>query len=54
MVEEDSIDGLILVYTELSLVLTKNEFGMLFLNNTKIYFESMIKYCLYEKQGFLC
>lgn len=46
MVDEESIQGLILGCTELPLILTRDEFGIPFLNTTKIHVESAIKYCL--------
>jgi aspartate racemase len=49
MIDENSIDGLILGCTELPLILTKDELGIPFLNTTKIHVESIIKYYLDEK-----
>lgn len=46
MVDEDLIQGLILGCTELPLILTEEEFGIPFLNTTKIHVESVIRYCL--------
>lgn len=46
LVDEDSIQGLILGCTELPLNLTRDEFGIPFLNTTKIHVESAIRYCL--------
>ena len=46
MVDEDLIQGLILGGTELPLILTEDEFGIPFLNTTKIHVESVIRYCL--------
>lgn len=46
MIDENSIEGLILGCTELPLILTKDEFGIPFLNTTKIHVESIIRYCL--------
>ena len=46
MLDEDSIEGLILGCTELPLILTKDAFGIPFLNTTKIHVESIIKKCL--------
>ena len=46
MVDEDMIQGLILGCTELPLILTEDEFGIPFLNTTKIHVESVIRYCL--------
>jgi len=48
MVNEELIQGLILGCTELPLILTKDEFGIPFLNTTKIHVESAIRYCLGE------
>jgi aspartate racemase len=48
MIEKDSIEGLILGCTELPLILTKDEFGIPFLNTTKIHAESAVRYCLSE------
>jgi aspartate racemase len=49
MIIEDTIEGLILGCTELPLILTKDEFGIPFLNTTKIHVDSVIKYCLMGK-----
>lgn len=46
MVDQDTIDALILGCTELPLILTKNEFGIPFLNTTAIHCESIIEYCI--------
>ncbi|MDD4239762.1 MAG: amino acid racemase [Desulfotomaculaceae bacterium] len=46
MVDEESIQGLILGCTELPLILTRDQFGIPFLNTTKIHVESAIRYCL--------
>lgn len=46
MVDEDLIQGLILGCTELPLILTEDEFGIPFLNTTKIHVENVIRYCL--------
>jgi aspartate racemase len=46
MIVEDSIQGLIIGCTELPLILTKDEFGIPFLNTTKIHVDSVIRYCL--------
>lgn len=43
MLDEDSIEGVILGCTELPLILTKDEFSIPFLNTTKIHVESIIK-----------
>jgi len=46
MIDEDLIEGIILGCTELPLILTKDEFGIPFLNTTKIHVESIINYYL--------
>jgi aspartate racemase len=46
MVQQDKIDSLILGCTELPLILTKDEFGIPFLNTTAIHCESIIEYCI--------
>jgi len=46
MIKEDLIEGIILGCTELPLILTKDEFGIPFLNTTKIHVESIINFCL--------
>ncbi len=48
MIVKESIQGLILGCTELPLILKKDEFGIPFLNTTKIHAESAVKYCLFE------
>jgi len=48
MVDEDSIQGVILGCTELPLILTKDEFGIPFLNTTRIHVDSAIRYCLMD------
>jgi len=50
MINENSIEGVILGCTELPLILTKDEFGIPFLNTSKIHVESIIKYCLNENE----
>ena len=45
MIDDDSIQGLILGCTELPLILTKDEFGIPFLNTTQIHVESVLNYC---------
>lgn len=47
LIEDNSIEGIILGCTELPLILTKDEFGIPFLNTTKIHVESIIKYYLH-------
>lgn len=44
MINDNSIDGIILGCTELPLILTKSEFGVPFFNTTKIHVESIVKY----------
>ncbi|AHF06003.1 aspartate/glutamate racemase family protein [Desulfitobacterium metallireducens] len=46
MIDEESIQGLVLGCTELPLILTKDAFGIPFLNTTKIHVDSAIRYCL--------
>lgn len=46
MIDDDGIEGLILGCTELPLILTKDEYGIPFLNTTKIHAESAVRYCL--------
>jgi len=46
MIDDDLIEGIILGCTELPLILTKSEFGIPFLNTTKIHVESIVKYYL--------
>lgn len=50
MIAENSIQGLILGCTELPLILKKDEFGIPFLNTTKIHVESIIEKYLHNKQ----
>jgi len=44
MAEEESIEGLILGCTELPLILKNDEYGITFLNTTKIHVDSVIDY----------
>ena len=46
MIDEDLIKGIILGCTELPLILTKNEFGIPFINSTRVHVESIIQYYL--------
>ncbi|UCG91787.1 MAG: amino acid racemase [candidate division WOR-3 bacterium] len=46
MIDSASIQGVILGCTELPLILTKDEFGIPFLNTTRIHVESAVSYCL--------
>jgi aspartate racemase len=46
MVEKHSIDACILGCTELPLILTKDEFGIPFLNTTAIHAQSIVEYCM--------
>lgn len=48
MIKKDSIQGLILGCTEIPLILSKDDFGIPFLNTTKIHAESAVRYCLSE------
>ena len=45
MIDEDSIDGLILGCTELPLILEKDEYGIPFLKTTAIHIDSIVDYC---------
>ncbi|UCG29196.1 MAG: amino acid racemase [candidate division WOR-3 bacterium] len=49
MIDDDGIKGLILGCTELPLILTHDDFGIPFLNTTKIHALSAIRYCLTGK-----
>jgi aspartate racemase len=46
MVDMNGIDSLILGCTELPLILTKNEFGIPFLNTTAIHCEAIVAHCV--------
>lgn len=46
MIEQESIDSVILGCTELPLILDRDEFGILFLNTTAIHVDSIVKYCI--------
>jgi aspartate racemase len=46
MIDDDGIEGLILGCTELPLILTMDEFGIPFLNTTKIHVDGIVRYCL--------
>ncbi len=46
MIDEDSIDGLILGCTELPLILEKDEYGIPFLKTTAIHVDSIVDYCI--------
>lgn len=48
MIERHSIDALILGCTELPLILTKDAFGIPFLNTTAIHAESIVNFCIGE------
>lgn len=48
MIDDEAIEGLILGCTELPLILTKDEFGIPFLNTTKIHVDSIIRHCLID------
>lgn len=45
MIIEDSIDSLILGCTELPLILDMDEYGVPFLNTTRIHIDSIVQYC---------
>lgn len=51
MIDSASIQGLIVGCTELPLILTKDEFGIPFLNTTRIHAESVVRYCLKIEDG---
>jgi aspartate racemase len=46
MIDRGAIDGIILGCTELPLILTRDAFGIPFLNTTRIHAESVVQYCL--------
>ncbi len=46
MIGRHSIDALILGCTELPLILTKDAFGIPFLNTTAIHAESIVNFCI--------
>ena len=46
MIDEDSIDGLIIGCTELPLTLKKDEYGIPFLKTTAIHIDSIVDYCI--------
>ncbi|MDO9515697.1 MAG: amino acid racemase [Syntrophales bacterium] len=46
MLDEDSIQGLILGCTELPRILDKEEYGIPFLNTTAIHIEGIVRYCI--------
>jgi len=48
MIDEQSIDSLILACTELPLILDKDEYGIPFLSTTASHVESIVEYCLSE------
>ncbi|MDP4090278.1 MAG: amino acid racemase [Bacillota bacterium] len=48
MIDDNSIEGVILGCTELPLILTKEKFGIPFFNTTRIHVESIIEYYLYK------
>jgi len=53
MIDSASIQGMIVGCTELPLILTKDEFGIPFLNTTRIHVESAVRYCLKIEDGAL-
>lgn len=46
MITENGVDGIVLGCTELPLIITKDEFGVPFLNTTQIHVESIVDACL--------
>ncbi len=46
MIDEESIEGLILGCTELPLILEKDEYGIPFLKTTAIHIDSIVDYCV--------
>lgn len=46
MIEQESIDSVILGCTELPLILDRDEFGISFLNTTLIHVKSIVEYCI--------
>lgn len=46
MIDEDSIDGLIVGCTELPRILEKDEYGIPFLKTTAIHIDSIVDYCV--------
>jgi aspartate racemase len=46
MIEQHSIDSVILGCTELPLILDRDEFGIPFLNTTAIHVKSIVEYCI--------
>lgn len=46
MIEQESIDSVILGCTELPLILDRNEFDIPFLNTTSIHVDSIVEYCI--------
>ena len=49
MINEDSIDGLIIGCTELPMILEKDEYGIPFLNTTSIHIDSIVDHCIGKK-----
>ncbi|MFT5872474.1 MAG: aspartate racemase [Clostridium sp.] len=47
MIDDNSIEGIILGCTELPLILTKGELGITVFNTTKIHVENIINYYLH-------
>ena len=45
MLDEESIQALILGCTELPMILDKEEYGIPFLNTTAIHIEAIVRYC---------
>lgn len=46
MIDNESIDSVLLACTELPLILTKDEYGIPFLSTTAIHINSIIEYCM--------
>jgi len=46
LIDDESIDSLILGCTELPLILDKDQYGIPFLNTTAIHTDSIVKYCI--------
>jgi len=51
IIDEDSIDSLILGCTELPVILEKDEYGIPFLNTTAIHIDSIVNYCVGNYNG---
>jgi aspartate racemase len=51
MIRRDGIDALVLGCTELPLILTRDEFGIPFLNTTAVHVEAIVRACLEPSAG---